>query len=362
VRIKAVYKINTEMFMGDKNPDVKARLRAASVKGALRFWFRALSLADYQTWEKVQETEDKVFGSINNQAAILMSLEDSSRLEKKSNCAMWSGGRGYLAYGLEKEKDNGKNENCNNKAKVLRPYIAPDQIFSLKIIQLRDDVDISNLVRAVKLLGLIGGLGSRSRRGFGSVMLQSLLIDGKEEWHPAKTTDELQEQILHVVPIRLPVDLPEYTAFSHFSRVVIVKESHEGIGDKFQKYRKDHFKKDGLIAKTVYHDGKVTEHPERVAFGLPHNYFFGNDKKLEIKSKMCERRASPLFVHIHEINKEQVCVLSLLPARFLPKGDKIQYKNQGIEVECRDELQLYKTIKGFLDLFKDKTEVLPCKS
>ncbi|MGI6363387.1 MAG: type III-B CRISPR module RAMP protein Cmr1 [Bacillota bacterium] len=352
MKIVATYKIVTEMFMGDKDPNTSARLRVASVKGALRFWFRAISLAQYQTWEKVQEAEADVFGGINKQAAILMSLEGFSKLSTKPNSQIWKGGRGYLAYGLEREKTSG------NK-KELRPYIEPRQIFSLNFLVRKSNIDISNFLKAVKLLGLIGGLGSRSRRGFGSVVLKSLLIDGNEEWNSATTVDDLKKQIQSVVPAKLPVDLPEYTAFSQSSRIVILKKSHEDIGIALRKHRKHEFKQDGKIIRNVSGGNKVTEHPKRLAFGLPHNYHSGKDKELVITSKMHERRASPFFIHIHELNGKQVCVLSFIPARFLPAGDKILYKNWGIEVDCRDEAELYKVIEDFIDSNKGKTEVLP---
>ena len=124
MRIKAIYRINTEMFMGDQNPDTKARLRSASVKGALRFWFRAVSLAQYKTLDKVQEAEDKVFGSTSCQAQILLSLEGAAGLVTESKPSLKKE-LAYLGYGLEKEDqscDKGNKANQKNKKKkALRP-------------------------------------------------------------------------------------------------------------------------------------------------------------------------------------------------------------------------------------------------
>lgn len=57
------------------------------------------------------------------------------------------------------------------------------------------------------------------------------------------------------------------------------------------------------------------EHPIRVAFGLPHNYA----KWLKIEAERHDRRASPLFFHIHPLGDGFIGVIAFLPARFLPE-------------------------------------------
>lgn len=82
----------------------------------------------------------------------------------------------------------------------------------------------------------------------------------------------------------------------------------------------------------------LNKHPRRVAFGLPHNYFFGSTKqKIDITAENSERRASPLFIHIHQLETEYVAVLTYLPDQFLPDDEKIKIKVKGqkdIPVPC----------------------------
>ncbi|HPU57120.1 MAG TPA: type III-B CRISPR module RAMP protein Cmr1, partial [Verrucomicrobiota bacterium] len=40
--LTATYRIVTPMFLGGANPESQAELRISSIKGALRFWWRAL--------------------------------------------------------------------------------------------------------------------------------------------------------------------------------------------------------------------------------------------------------------------------------------------------------------------------------
>ena len=82
--------------------------------------------------------------------------------------------------------------------------------------------------------------------------------------------------------------------------------------------------------------------PERAAFGLPHNYFtkkgptvtatdgleYVLDYKLEISGPNrndMDRRASPLFFHIHRADSNHFIPVALfLPAQFLPENTNIQ--------------------------------------
>jgi CRISPR-associated protein Cmr1 len=77
--IVATYRVTTPMFSAGADPQV-AELRAASFKGALRFWFRALAWARHRDFNRVREQEDKLFGSTRTgQAKVLLSLSASDR-------------------------------------------------------------------------------------------------------------------------------------------------------------------------------------------------------------------------------------------------------------------------------------------
>jgi CRISPR-associated protein Cmr1 len=73
-------------------------------------------------------------------------------------------------------------------------------------------------------------------------------------------------------------------------------------------------------------------HPKRVVFGLPHNYGQGDHLAVTPEKHRDpypegvykhDRRASPLFFHVHKIGTEYIGVSLLLPATFLPHGERI---------------------------------------
>ena len=70
--------------------------------------------------------------------------------------------------------------------------------------------------------------------------------------------------------------------------------------------------------------------PARSVFGLPHNYFFSSTGfKADLGLHMDERsrRASPLFIHVHQFPDGAALLLHLLlPARFLANGDTLEFK------------------------------------
>ena len=132
-----------------------------------------------------------------------------------------------------------------------------------------------------------------------------------------------------------------FTVFSAASRVEIVKHGTSAVpllselGDAFLRYRgwkrpagEGNFRHDHDGFKVS--DGRWTvpagaldgacpsalmKHPMRVAFGLPHNYA----KWLRIEAEHHDRRASPLFFHIHPLGNGFIAVIAFLPARFLPE-------------------------------------------
>ena len=99
-----------------------------------------------------------------------------------------------------------------------------------------------------------------------------------------------------------------------------------------------------------------TTHPRRIAFGLPHNYGKWQAAQVEPCGKGLDRRASPLFIHIHECESTPVAVLSFLPARFLPKDGKNQsyISVGGSKVIQVPEDDLYRPVNEFLDRLLDR--------
>src|SRR5262249_37653242 len=146
---------------------------------------------------------------------------------------------------------------------------------------------------------------------------------------------------------------PPYTALSGGSRVVVVlaKGGEDATGLlarlgmamlHFRSYgrrtREGHLVGDVLALQWFLNDhdnmwdvatggaGRDVPAPRRVAFGLPHNYYFRSagpkGTKVDVTAAEYTRRASPLSFHVHQPPEGRpLAVVSFLPARFLP-GDQ----------------------------------------
>lgn len=255
----------------------------------------------------------------------------------------------YLGYGLmtafqTREKEAGYLE---------RDCFAEDQRFDLHL-RFRAGAE-PTVVSALEALGLLGGLGSRARHGMGSIALESIELNGQERFSAPADTRSYRQAVHRLFgnapdgPNRLAEisEEPPFTAFSAHSRIdalALKPTPYEALdafalelmryrgwgqsskGNKLpdgarseKRFRDDHdwFRKrnDG------WRDNHPGFHPERVVFGLPHNY--GKQAQDQVKAVHFERRASPLLLHIHPIGKEFLAVTSFLPAKFLPPGEQI---------------------------------------
>lgn len=173
VTLQATYRIITPMFLGGADPNNCAELRAPSINGALRFWWRAID-PDYRD----REHEARIFGGAGKGEGQAMFLLRVTRSREEKND--WppknyggfdapgsKNGMRYLSFPLKM----GDNE---------RKYIKPGTSFTLQLTfkTLPAIEHYRRIVAALWLLGHLGGLGSRSRRGFGTLALQEWFVEG----------------------------------------------------------------------------------------------------------------------------------------------------------------------------------------
>ena len=137
-------------------------------------------------------------------------------------------------------------------------------------------------------------------------------------------------------------ELVRYRSWGHNGRIL------GGKVDSEKRFKDDH---DLMQLSKAQRKG----HPKRIAFGLPHNYGKPCNKQVGPHDSPLDRRASPLFIHIHECADGPVAVLSFLPAEFLPKG-KSDISVGGKRVRQKPEDALYCPIHDFLDRLLDKNE------
>ena len=366
--IEATYRIVTPMFIGDANQDPSDGIRPPSFKGALRFWWRALNWGTfYQESEgnedhalkALHQKECELFGSAakdgkGGQGVFLLSiqygkLEQENKGKVHPEFKKYTATR-YLGYGLMEafsSKKSGKQA-----GQLVRGCLNEGQDFNV-FLRFRGNVDDS-VIGALKLMGLLGGMGSRARKGLGSIALQSLKVsdDGdiwEDIWNAPGAVEAYKEEILSLLhdPVAKASDLPPFSAVSVKSDTSILVSDSSPLkvlntyGEAMMMYRswgrdgkvlgrprEENFKGDhdwskGLMAKDF--------HPQRVIFGLPHNY--GKQDYLHVEPAKHKRRSSPLFFHVHPIGNQFVGVAILMPAQFLPAGEKVKAGREFVDTK-----------------------------
>ena len=177
-RLRFTLEALTPCFLGGADPRVPACAPAA-VKGVLRFWYRAVALAG---GDDGGACDARVFGSTAGQGPFLL---------------RWSAAppRRYPARQLQRDAEpfnEGHGRNQRNGLRYLgypfflgdnrsREAWAPGSRFELEAVFPRGATAMQRrgLAASVWLLGHLGGLGTRARRGFGAVQLVDWEAEGE---------------------------------------------------------------------------------------------------------------------------------------------------------------------------------------
>ena len=372
--VEARYRVVTPMFCGGANPN-HAELRVPSFKGALRFWWRALAWARQDgDLEMIRREEDKLFGSASGgQSRVSMSLTEpietrplaAGKVLEDAGNVVGEGAR-YLGYGVMetfRRRDRGAGE--LTRACLLAPF---DLTVRLRARCLTDD-QVRSLQNSLTAVGLFGGMGAKSRKGYGSLIVRSLRVAGEEAWRAPRSIDELSERIGALACERSTNGWANFTALSGKTRHLLVTGEARTplmlldlIGRELVRYRswghrgivlgqrsERNFEDDHDLMKL--NRMQRTKHPRRIAFGLPHNYGRNPIDQVGPFDRGLDRRASPLFIHLHECAGNPVAVLSFLPARFLPRG-RSDISVGGSRIRQQPEEALYRPVHDFLERLK----------
>ena len=368
-RIVAKFQTVTPIFMGGSDSkDLVERLRPPSFKGALRFWWRALR------WSPIADRFD------GDTAAALRALHvEEGALFGHAG----SGGRGCQGrvairltsgplkpWKLILNDKTGPSYLLGQDLAKRRHGLDGEFSANLRFHPATTDGQVESVRSALWALGLLGGLGARVRRGIGSIALRSL----DDQSGPA---DEgaYRERLAAILPEPSPHE-PPFSAFWRDSRIDIslrggnVRHLLNEVDQHFCDYRKGAYPVDKHLALQVL-DGEQPERaPARIAFGLPHNYYFkpigkqsGKSVTVEPRTAGRERRASPLLLHVHGLPADRqsmfLAVHCHLPCTFLPAGEMVRMvpgkSKRGFDVDPHHEPTVIPT---YLDTFTGRTRIL----
>lgn len=183
-RITATFEVVTPMFLGGAKRDAPAELRAPSVKGALRFWYRAID-PEYRT------DEPKIFGDPtkqHGQSSVLVTI----KCDQQGNTP-WDPSRHDLTtkefhpcmpVGISPERQGTYELNGVRYFSLMgltgRRTFPVTHLFAIELL-FKPDLAVKHRRQIISSLWLfcqLGGLGARSRRAFGSFSLANIDAEG----------------------------------------------------------------------------------------------------------------------------------------------------------------------------------------
>ncbi len=306
--IRATYRIVTPMFIGDAEQKASG-ISPASIKGALRFWWRALRWgqirstvqSDTAALQRLHQEEGQLFGtSADNGNAAQFTLRLTNPKELKiTHATDWPNGgndpSGYLGIGLWESGSHAKGN-----FQPHREYIREGQKFSIELIA-NPSVSIEQhqqLSSALIAWGLLGGLGSRSRRAFGSIAIESL-NSKSYTFTEIRAYQNAVSQLLEAYRLNI-ASLPPFTALSNQAKF--------GIGNKTENSARVVHSALGVFFRNYRGQPSSLRGSRKRVFGLP----YSGGTRLEGEA----RRASPLLFHVHPIGTKFVGATLFLPAVF----------------------------------------------
>jgi len=304
-----------------------AEFRLPSLKGALRWWYRA-------AYGARSCGEKKLFGATSTGQGLFL-MRASPLVADRTSTSKLSGMDYLLGPGFRTKDD-------------ARPYISPGVRIGLELVFRNDATqnDVDRVMIALYLLTHLGGLGSRSRRGFGSLLVENLEgYDGRVDFSLPQEARHLARKLRAglaglVTEGEGSSTLPEYTRFSGLTQIRVLRPPTrvtdwsaclQWFSDVFGRFRvnagnNENFPADRDLVKEFAMTGRLPRAPERSAFGLPHNYYFKDLPKNGRDVSTDCRRASPLLVHVHALADSRcVPVVSFFPAKLLPEDTNINF-------------------------------------
>lgn len=351
----------TPLFLAGADQS-KAELRPSSIRGALRFWFRALvgGVIGDSNLAKLQEEEAKLFGDTDRASAVMIRLTGALQAQSFQTSAP---GVRYLLWSM---------------LRTQRSYLPDGRSFILTLQTrpgLVSDESLKGIVASLWLLTHLGGLGSRARRGGGGIQVQR--VDSPlTAFCQRFNLPELQLKVTSPKALKVHLEQGLKTLRSLFGispvsslptpcfdvlhqdccRIVVLdkiwtsdarqkgwEKALDEVGQRLGNFRYERGPEHPVIEQIVSSTaGLSSSAPSltavgRAAFGLPLPFYFRSvqqdlergRKKEEARRKAgavvqpdhkdLDRRASPLFIRVVKLGKgEFTVVMTFFNAGFLP--------------------------------------------
>jgi CRISPR-associated protein Cmr1 len=331
----------TPMFMygaDGKTPE----LRPASIKGLMRFWWRAVN-GDSDI-EKLKKAEGEIFGSTEKKSSVIIRLSNKKEIEKSysdliNEISNYKGIKyNFYPIFMEKEKD---------KKNYFKSITFDLIVFS------NDKKALEEAVNSIIMLNFFGALGSRSRRGAGAIKIKvkenkdNLFQEklGLLDTNHIKNREEFKK---HIVKIKNTINITSTNLYTSFFKSIYIlnpqkdwKTALNIIAQPFSQFRKDN-------------EAKILETPN---FGFPIRHkgstFIGGKVNKDKLKESLDRRASSLMFKVIKLDDNIFLpIIIWMDGDFLPNGFDILKKVKKGNYECKKPNE--KIIEEFFKEFNSK--------
>jgi CRISPR-associated protein Cmr1 len=355
----------TPMFLAGAD-GIEPALRPPSIKGAMRFWWRAMhgylpiddiKMPDDEVQKGLRSQETEIFGGGGENARrsqVTIRIKQRDQLREEST--LWE----EIPHDIKRNK-NGEPYNVP-KSEVAgihyllysafmneRGYFKAGSTFELSL-DARDIYALKETINAFSCLVYFGGIGSRTRRGAGSISIKKIegsaisVLSETLKIFDTRLINNRDDLVSHLYPIISSTSTHGKYSTLNGAKIFVFnhldnwEKALESLGRPFKDYR--------FSVK-----GDISDTPN---FGFPINHSGRNGglkammiagKKLANKTTLLERRASPVIFKVIKASEERYFpVIIWLSGELIPNGYEIMDKN------CKqNKVPSDKIIQEFLD-------------
>jgi len=371
--------ISPAFLGGAQNEDLDPAqpFRPATLKALLRRWWRAMH--GHLDLDSLRKQEGTLFGDTDLGQGVVVRVETQNIRVLDIGWDAGPGGSplGYMGYGpIQYQKPHKSNRST-------RRAIDAGSTFRITLRH-RSPEMLKQAVKALWLFGALGGVGSRSRRGWGSILVTpsppNVWPENLPDLSVAPDPDALDQMLLRGLSILVPESIRrpanqttcqlDWTAIGQDSRFIVSRASQptwrqalESVAQQLQVFRNRYGRNraggqpgpDYHFSKAILQPGSYSDYqppnrlPERAGFGLPYAQEYRSlrpDNQERDKQKRAQpyrveyiavprgsapdadgRRASPVFFKLHRLADGRVVwLVSFLPARFVPDQHEMRLK------------------------------------
>lgn len=349
-----------------------AELRPPSLRGAMRFWFRAMMGAVVNgDLEQLRKLEARVFGSTSGKSPVVMRVREKTIILGEQIQPI-TPGLTYLAC----------QSLFNFRGRLNRGCFMPHSKFTINFLLRRNSQSLRPIIEdTFWLLANFGGLGARTRRGFGGFRITNSQVSQaiNTDCYTTKITDIRKHftefaQSNHALDNSKGTPQAEFSSFvrEQYQLKVITKDGNWNTiltwcGKTLRNFRAPIRTKkpynitvdyQSVVKKFIDTDAsgqsknnefklaiknKQSQNLQNDIFGLPYQInslssFRGRSAKLQWRKKDDgdnDRRSSPLFIRpIHLTDDRWAIVFLIFKARFLPNDSTMEL--EASELKLRD--------------------------